>query len=77
MIFFLFQRQFQVQNINEIKSPKTKTYHILDLLKTPNLRRNTLLITFIWFENIEMNIRKNSPFFYGFPLSGSQTPQST
>jgi hypothetical protein len=42
-----FQRKYQVERYVRRKE-KQRRYGVLDLFKTPNLRRKTLIITFIW-----------------------------
>ncbi|XP_075225827.1 beta-alanine transporter [Lycorma delicatula] len=38
------------------KSEKRRHYGVMDLLRTPNLRRKTLIITFIWFTNTSVYV---------------------
>lgn len=44
---FYFQRKYQVERYVKQKE-RRRNYGVLDLFKTPNLRRKTLIITFIW-----------------------------
>jgi hypothetical protein len=43
-----FQRKYQVERYVRQKE-KRRNYGVLDLIRTPNLRRKTLIITFIWW----------------------------
>ncbi|KAI5717365.1 hypothetical protein M8J77_004599 [Diaphorina citri] len=40
----------------DVSANQTKDYGILDLFKTPNLRKKTLIITFIWFTNTSVYV---------------------
>lgn len=41
---------------NQRKLRRSRTYGLLDLLRTPNLRLKTLIITFIWFTNTSVYV---------------------
>lgn len=41
---------------HELEKEKTRKYGIYDLLRTPNLRKKTIIITFIWFTNTSVYV---------------------
>ncbi|KAG7295860.1 hypothetical protein JYU34_020944 [Plutella xylostella] len=41
---------------HELEKEKTRKYGILDLFRTPNLRKKTIIITFIWFTNTSVYV---------------------
>ncbi|KAJ9596571.1 hypothetical protein L9F63_012404, partial [Diploptera punctata] len=43
-------------NVTCKKKEKHRHYGVLDLFRTPNLRRKTLIITFIWFTNTSVYV---------------------
>ncbi|PNF37086.1 hypothetical protein B7P43_G07442 [Cryptotermes secundus] len=49
------KRKFQVERYVKQKE-KHRHYGVLDLVRTPNLRRKTLIITFIWFTNTSVYV---------------------
>ena len=55
LAFFPSQRKFQLEARRQSSvvpdsgvPEQERTYGVLDLVRTPNLRRKTLIITFIW-----------------------------
>lgn len=53
-----FRRKFEVEKYMSGREDETpqKSYGVLDLFKTPNLCRKTLIITFIWFTNTSVYV---------------------
>lgn len=50
-------RKYQTDKQNqEIVKTKARKYGILDLFRTPNLRKKTIIITFIWFTNTSVYV---------------------
>ncbi|XP_004931685.2 beta-alanine transporter [Bombyx mori] len=41
---------------HEVKKFKARKYGIMDLFRTPNLRKKTIIITFIWFTNTSVYV---------------------
>ncbi|CAB3220385.1 unnamed protein product [Arctia plantaginis] len=50
-------RKYETDKLNQDKeSAKSRKYGILDLFRTPNLRKKTIIITFIWFTNTSVYV---------------------
>ncbi|CAB0017898.1 unnamed protein product, partial [Nesidiocoris tenuis] len=50
-LLFVLQRKYHIERYVKEKEDaegRTRTYGVSDLFKTPNLRRKTIIITFIW-----------------------------
>ncbi|RZF35560.1 hypothetical protein LSTR_LSTR014552 [Laodelphax striatellus] len=50
-----YQAERYVQQ-KDVEKEKTRQYGVMDLFRTPNLRRKTLIITFIWFTNTSVYV---------------------
>ena len=50
-------RKYQTDKLKlDIEKTKSRKYGILDLFRTPNLRKKTIIITFIWFTNTSVYV---------------------
>lgn len=50
-------RKYETNKLNkDLEKAKTRKYGILDLFRTPNLRKKTIIITFIWFTNTSVYV---------------------
>lgn len=50
-------RKYQTDKLKQdIEKTKMRKYGILDLFRTPNLRKKTIIITFIWFTNTSVYV---------------------
>lgn len=50
-------RKYQTDKLNQdVEKAKSRKYGILDLFRTPNLRKKTIIITFIWFTNTSVYV---------------------
>ncbi|KAL0822246.1 hypothetical protein ABMA28_004373 [Loxostege sticticalis] len=51
------RRKYESDKLKQdIEREKTRKYGILDLFRTPNLRKKTIIITFIWFTNTSVYV---------------------
>ncbi|KAI8425983.1 hypothetical protein MSG28_004967 [Choristoneura fumiferana] len=51
------RRKYESDQIKlDLEKEKTRKYGILDLFRTPNLRKKTIIITFIWFTNTSVYV---------------------
>uniref|UniRef100_A0A1B0CUN0 Major facilitator superfamily (MFS) profile domain-containing protein n=2 Tax=Lutzomyia longipalpis TaxID=7200 RepID=A0A1B0CUN0_LUTLO len=61
--------RMKVEAAVEQATPETRTYGIMDLLITPNMRKKTLIITFIWFANTSVYVGLS---YYAPALGGNE-----
>lgn len=51
------RRKYESDKLKQdLEKEKSRKYGILDLFRTPNLRKKTIIITFIWFTNTSVYV---------------------
>lgn len=59
----------KVESAISKSTPETRTYGIMDLVITPNMRKKTFIVTFIWFANTSVYVGLS---YYAPALGGNE-----